>query len=148
MDLIGRGIIAGFAATLLLSAFVEPIAVLARVVGAPTLGGLLHLLLGGGVWGAGVALLRPSLPGASWFRGVVFATTSWLIIASLAAPFEGADLFRLGFGSWWATLLLHALYGAALGGIYDMLMPEGDGPQDVRGLERDPRGPGLGSALR
>jgi hypothetical protein len=125
MDKIGRGIIAGFLATIALSAILDPIAMIVRTAGvlSPTLGWLLHFLVGTLVWGAGFALVHDWLRGPSWLRGIVFGVGAWLlvVITAVAARRFGLFGFEVGFATPLAMLAIHVVFGGLLGGIYDLL---------------------------
>ena len=60
------------------------------------------------------------MSGPSWLRGIVFASGAWLMVMFVAMPLAGAGLFasELGLAAVAATLIIHAIYGAVLGGIY------------------------------
>ena len=124
MDKIGRGIIAGFLATIARSAMLDPIAMLVRTAGilSPTLGWLLHFLVGTLVWGAGFALVQ------QWLRGVEFGIGAWLLVVVTVVVMRRLGLFGvdLGFATPLAMLAIHMVFGALLGGIYDLL---GSSPQ-------------------
>jgi hypothetical protein len=129
MDVIGRGIIAGFLATLALSAIFGPMANMARMAGVllPTFGWLLHLLVGSFVWGAAFALVRPLLPGASWLRGLLFGFGAWLIVMLTVMPLTHAGWFGISLGVTAPLVMLavHLVYGALLGAIFTLLDPDG-----------------------
>jgi uncharacterized protein DUF6789 len=125
MDKIGRGIIAGFLATIALSAMLDPIAMLVRTAGilSPTLGWLLHFLVGTLVWGAGFALVQGWLRGPSWLRGIEFGVGAWLLVVIIVVVMRRLGLFGvdLGFVTPLAMLAIHIVFGGLLGGIYDLL---------------------------
>jgi hypothetical protein len=125
MDKIGRGIIAGFLATIALSAMLDPIAMLVRTTGilSPTLGWLLHFLVGTLVWGAGFALVHDWLRGPSWLRGILFGIAAWLLVVITVVAMRRFGLFGVEFGlvTPAAMLAIHVVFGALLGGIYDLL---------------------------
>lgn len=129
MDAIGRGIIAGFLATLAVSAVFDPVVTLARMAGImpPTFGWLVHFLVGSLIWGAGFAVLQPYLPGPGWLRGVVFGLAAWLAVMLAVMPLTYGGFFGLALGV--ATpivmLVVHLVYGALLGGIFGLLDPTG-----------------------
>jgi Family of unknown function (DUF6789) len=135
MDKIGRGIIAGFLATIALSAMLDPIAMLVRSAGilSPTLGWLLHFLVGTLVWGAGFALVHDWLRGPSWLRGILFGVGAWLLVVITVVAMRRFGLFGfdLGFATPLAMLAIHVVFGALLGGIYDLLgsSPESKAPR-------------------
>jgi Family of unknown function (DUF6789) len=125
MDKIGRGIIAGFLATIALSAMLDPIAMVVRTSGilSPPLGWLLHFLVGTLVWGAGFALVHDWLRGPSWLRGILFGIGAWLLVVITVVTMTRLGLFgvELGFATPLAMLAVHVVFGALLGGIYDLV---------------------------
>ena len=141
MDLIGRGLIAGFVTTLVFSAFAEPLTALARMSGAhATSRWMLHLLLGSLIWGAGLALVHAFLRGPSWLRGAVFALLSWMLVSFAAKPLGIAELSPLecGLAPLSATLLLQLVYGAVLGGVYGLLLPASEEEIAAHPVGREP----------
>ncbi len=130
MDTIGRGIIAGFIATLMLSAVFHPIAYLARSADAlpPTFGWLLHFMVGSLIWGTGFGLLYRLLPGPTWLRGVLFGVATWLVVMLAMMPLTRGGLFglQLGLPAPALMLLVHLVYGGLLGGLFGLLDPNGD----------------------
>jgi hypothetical protein len=129
MDMVGRGIIAGFLATLALSVVFDPMATLARMadVFPPTFAWFIHFLVGSFIWGASFAAVERFLPGPSWLRGIVFGFGAWLIVMVAIMPLTRGGLFALALGlaAPAAMLVLHLIYGALLGGIYGFLDPDG-----------------------
>jgi hypothetical protein len=131
---IAKGIGSGFVATIVLSAIMlikqgmgimpelNPIEMNAQMSGtaSPAVGWLVHFFIGTIVWGVLYAWLDPFLPGQHWFRGATFATGAWLLTMIVLMPMAGAGLFglHLGVRALIATLVLHWIYGAVLGGIY------------------------------
>ena len=134
MDIIGRGIIAGFLATLALSAVFDPIAWLARWgdVLPPTFGWLLHFMVGSFLWGAVFAIVHPVMRGPSWLRGILFGLGAWLVVMLALMPLTRAGLFglSLGFVAPLVMLVVHLSYGALLGSIYGLLDPNGADSHD------------------
>jgi hypothetical protein len=132
-----RGIIAGLVATLILSTAMlmkrsmglmpelDPIGMIAAMAGASSaaVGWIGHFVIGSIFWGVGFAILSPYLPGAYWLRGLMFALGAWLMMMIVVMPMAGAGLFGLGLGPMApaATLLLHVLFGVALGGVYGFM---------------------------
>jgi hypothetical protein len=139
MDKVGRGIIAGFLATIALSAMLDPIAMLVRTTGilSPTLGWLLHFLVGTLVWGAGFALVHDWLRGPSWLRGVLFGVAAWLVVVITVVAMRRLGLFgvELGLVTPAAMLAIHVVFGALLGGIYDLL---GSSSESLRPRQEEP----------
>jgi hypothetical protein len=88
MDIVGRGIIAGFLATLALSAVLDPMMTAARMADVlpPTFGWVLHFFVGSFIWGAGFALLQPLVRGPYWLRGLAFGVIAWLLVMVVAMP--------------------------------------------------------------
>jgi uncharacterized membrane protein YagU involved in acid resistance len=131
---IGTGIGAGFVATIVLSIFMvvkqmmglmpqlNPVEMNTQMMGAqtPLVGWIVHFLIGTFLWGILYALIAPRLPGAHWFRGILFATGAWLLMMITLMPMAGAGLFglKMGLMAPIATLILHWIYGAVLGGLY------------------------------
>jgi hypothetical protein len=126
MDRIGNGIVAGFIATLALSALHEPMTLVAQAVGvrAPVAGMLFHFFVGTLLWGAAFGFVHDFLPGPSLVRGVTFAAGAAVIILLVIAPLTGAGLFclKLGIFAPLIVVLFHLAYGAILGGIYGKLI--------------------------
>jgi hypothetical protein len=141
---IGKGIIAGFVATAVLSALMvikgmmgmmpdlNAIKMLTGMAhhamatpASPLVGWLLHFMIGSLVWGYLFALLfahLPSRPAA--IKGVLFGTAAWLLMMAMVMPMAGAGFFglHLGIGAPVATLMLHWVYGAVLGTVYGKLV--------------------------
>ncbi|BAT58096.1 hypothetical protein GJW-30_1_00611 [Variibacter gotjawalensis] len=134
MDLIGRGIIAGFMATLILSSVFHPIARFANASDAtnPAVGWLVHFLVGTFLWGAGYGAVQRFLPGANWMRGAIFSLTAWLVLMTALAPLTRAGLFgvNIGLGAPAVMLGVHLAYGLLLGVIFGLLDPEPQHPHE------------------
>ncbi len=151
---LAKGIGAGFVATIVLSAVMlmkeamhlmpqlNPIAMITHVIGAPTpaAGWLGHFLIGTILWGALYAWLDPILPGPRWFRGALFATGAWLVMMVVIMPMAGAGFFgsQLGMMAPVATLVMHWIYGAVLGGVYGAWI-RSQGVQPLSAGEAHPR---------
>jgi len=138
MNIYARSIIAGFAATVVLSALMlmkasmglmpqlNVIAMLAHMIGfgGPALGWLAHFLIGTVLWGVLFALLYPSLPGSEpVVKGMVFGVGAWLLMMIIVMPMAGAGFFGLNLGIMAPvmTLILHLIWGAVLGFVYKVL---------------------------
>ena len=131
---LGKSLLAGLVATLVLSALmvlkakmgVRPdlnvIKMLAHMFhAAPVVGWVAHFVVCVVAWGIGFALLYPWLPGgAPWLKGVTFAMGAWLLMMVVIMPLAGAGLFGLHLGiiAPVMTLVLHIIFGAVLGGVY------------------------------
>jgi uncharacterized membrane protein YagU involved in acid resistance len=140
----GKGIVAGFVATLVLSVLMVMKAMMGvmpdmnairmltgmahRWMGTPMLpivGWMLHFMIGSIAWGALFARLVNRIPGRSLLvKGMVFGFAAWLMMMILVMPMAGAGLFglHLGIGAPMATLMLHAVFGAVLGTVYGRLV--------------------------
>lgn len=137
-----HGIVAGFAATVVLSALmlmksamgmmpeVNAIQMLTKMgvtyaglPPSPAIGWLMHFVIGAIMWGILFALIEPSVPGGYWRRGVIFSIGAWLLMMIIPMPMAGAGLFglNLGIGAPVATLVLHIIFGAVLGAVYGWL---------------------------
>ena len=128
-----RGILAGLAATAVLSLIMimkqamglmpqlNAIAMISGMLHSSlAVGWIMHLMIGIVLWGLLYAALSPLLAGPSWLRGVEFATGAWLIMMIMLMPMAGAGVFglKIGIMAPLATLMLHWIYGAVLGGVF------------------------------
>jgi hypothetical protein len=80
-------------------------------------------MVGGLVWALLYGLAFESrLSGSGWRRGVLFALIPWLFSLVIFLPLVGGGLLGLSLGAGplpvLGNLILHAVYGAALGAIY------------------------------
>jgi len=132
--LIGRGLVAGLAATVALSLVIvlkqalgvlpqlSTIAVLAQLLGYQSLalGWGLHFFVGVILWGPLYAWIDPKSSYPHWFIGMIFASCVWMGVMLMVMPAVGAGLFglQLGLVTPTATLILHWIYGAVLGGVF------------------------------
>jgi hypothetical protein len=136
-----KGMVAGFAATVVLSSLMvmkatmglmpdlDVVAMLTKMMGAssPVAGWVAHLMIGAVIWGGLFAWLDPSLPGGShWLKGIVFGVGAWLMMMVAVMPMAGAGFFGMSFGMMAPimTLVLHIIFGAVLGGVYGAEQPE------------------------
>jgi hypothetical protein len=124
-DRVGNGIVAGFIATLVLSALHEPVALMTAAVGMHTPVGLLfHFFVGTLLWGGAFGFVHDWLFGPSWLRGIMFGTAAALTVMLIVAPLTGSGFLclRLGVFAPVVVALFHLAYGAILGGIYGKLI--------------------------
>ncbi len=137
MNNILQGIIAGLAATVVLSLLMvvksmmglmpelNVIAMLSGMMGSSlAIGWIAHFMIGTVVWGILFAVFAASLPGNSlWLKGILFGVIAWLGMMIAIMPMAGAGLFgmNLGMAAPIMTLVLHVIYGAVLGGVYAAL---------------------------
>jgi hypothetical protein len=135
--MIGRGIVAGFVATFVLSAMMlmkrsmglmpelDPIAMISAMAGAssPAVGWIGHFIIGSIFWGGNFVIVSPYLPGPYRLRGAIFAVGAWLMMMLVVMPMAGAGSFGLGLGIMApvVTLALHIVFGLVLGGIYGLV---------------------------
>jgi len=136
-DRIGNGIVAGFVATLILSALHEPVTLVTEAAGvhAPIAGLLFHFFVGTLLWGGAFGFLHDFLPGPSFLRGIIFAAGVALIVFIAVAPFTGAGLFCLKLGAYAPAVitLFHLCYGAILGAVYGKLIDTDEAHDDLAG---------------
>jgi uncharacterized membrane protein YagU involved in acid resistance len=140
MNNIVKGVIAGFAATVVLSLLMmmksamglmpelDIIAMLSAMMGS-------GFMIGSIVWGVLFAFLAPKLPGVSfWLKGVYFGIVAWVLMMVVVMPMAGAGFFGMKFGmvAPVMTLVLHLIYGAVLGGVYLALQNRGNGQLQIR----------------
>lgn len=137
MNKIFAGAVAGFSATVVLSAMMaakgmvgvmpelDVIAMLSAMMGAPALMGWVgHFMIGTLAWGIGFAVLYDIIPGGSAItKGVVFGIAAWLGMMIMVMPMAGAGLFGMAMGIMapMMTLVLHAIFGAVLGLVFQTL---------------------------
>ena len=136
-----KGMVAGFVATIVLSALMvmksmmglmpqlDVITMLTKMMGGSShaIGWIAHFMIGTVIWGGLFAWLDPQIPGrAHWLKGVIFAVGAWLLMMIAVMPMAGAGLFgaNLGMMAPVMTLVLHIIFGAVLGGVYGAERPE------------------------
>lgn len=133
-DRIGNGIVAGFIATLVMSALHEPAALVAEAVGVntPVAGLLFHFFVGTLLWGGVFGIVHDYLFGPSWLRGVSFAGGVALVVLLVIAPFTGSGFLCLELGAYApvVVMLFHLAYGAILGGAYGKLIDTDEARED------------------
>lgn len=142
MNIYLRAVVAGFVATIALSVLMVTKAALGLLpgldvihmlgnmahniigLGGPTVGWLMHFLIGSVLWGLLFAALIGFLPGHSVIRkALVFATGAWLLMMLIPMPMAGAGLFGLHLGPMAPvmTLILHLFWGTVLGIVFQAL---------------------------
>lgn len=104
----------------------DPVKMMSRMMGASSTapGWVAHFMIGTALWGIVFAWVVPYLPGAAWWRGIVFSIGPWLLMMIALMPMAGAGFFGLGMGigAPIMTLMFHIIYGAILGGVYGALV--------------------------
>lgn len=143
MSRIGKGMLAGFAATVVLSALmvmktamgVMPALDLPRMIAGmmgqsnmPALGWAAHFMIGIVLYGVAIVLLDQRLPGSHTVRGMIVSAGGWLVMMTMLMPMAGAGLFALDLGLMAPvmTLMLHLIFGAVLGAVYGRLVRDQD----------------------
>ncbi len=132
-----RGAEAGLVATIVLSAIMlmkgmmglmpelDVVAMLAVMMhSSAMMGWIAHFMIGAFVWGVSYAVLQGSIPGGNdMMKGVVFGVGAWMIMMLAVMPMAGAGMFgmKLGMMAPVMTMMLHAIFGAVLGGVYGRL---------------------------
>jgi hypothetical protein len=130
-----KGLVAGFIATVVLSALMllkqrtglvpqlNPIEMLTKMAGGspPAVGWVPHFLIGTVLWGSLFPIFDAKVPtGSHWLNGILFGIGAWILMMVLVMPMAGAGLFGMALGIVVpiATFVLHLIYGAVLGGTY------------------------------
>ncbi len=143
MGSFSKAIGAGFIATIVLSAFMvlksmmgvmpqmNAIAMLTQMAhgmvglpASPAVGWVIHFMIGSVLWGVLYAVLYARLPGVSAVpKALSFSVLAWLLMMVIVMPMAGKGLFGLGIGAMAsvATLVLHLIWGLALGLTYRLL---------------------------
>jgi hypothetical protein len=140
MGRITKGLVAGAAATAVLSALMVMKAamglmpqldlpkMIAGMMGAadtPMIGWGAHVMIGVVGYGLAIALLDSRLPGKSQVsHGVLIGFGGWLVMMIMLMPMAGAGLFAMNFGVMapMMTLVLHLIFGGVLGWTYGRLL--------------------------
>ncbi|GMR15025.1 MAG: hypothetical protein BMS9Abin30_0642 [Gammaproteobacteria bacterium] len=130
---IKAGVISGFTATVVLSILMvmkagmgimpelNVIKMLAGMMNAPlAMGWVAHFTIGTFVWGILFAALVNKLPGGPMKSAIIFSIGVWILMMIGPLPMAGAGLFglKMGIMAPVATLVLHLIWGAALGWTY------------------------------
>jgi hypothetical protein len=135
-----KGMVAGFVATIVLSALMlmktmmgvmpelNPIKMISDMLGAPpAIGWVMHFMIGTVLWGSLFAWLDPIIPGEGhWLKGILFGVGAWLVMMIVVMPMGGAGFFgsHLGMMAPVMTLVLHIVFGFALGAVYALERPD------------------------
>ena len=153
MNIYVRSMIAGFAATVVLSMLMiakgmmglmpelDVIAMLSMMAqnymgfGGAGLAWMMHFMIGTVLWGALFAALYEMLPGATAvIKGVSLGVLAWFLMMILPMPMAGAGFFGLGLGllAPVMTLMLHIIYGVVLGLVFQALPADEGSPAHAR----------------
>ena len=133
-----KGVEADFAATLLISILVylqkslgiqpefDLLALLARAASSNDIimVWILHFIIGSVMWGLLFAVFSPHLPGPKWLRGIQFGVLAWAVMMLAFLPAGGLPIFAIGMGPGIpvTALVLHLIFGIAMGEIYHLLV--------------------------
>lgn len=137
---IERGVVAGFAATVVVSLLMllqqalgfmprlNLVMELANALGRRTgvAGWTAHFVIGVFAWGLLFPWVDRHMRFDHWINGVYFASVVWLGVMLIVLPAAGDGVFgnHLELGTPTATLFLNWIYGVVLGGVYGLLQPE------------------------
>ncbi len=137
MNNIVKGVVAGLVATIVLSALMvlkemmglmPELNVVAMLAGmlktSAAMAWLVHFILGAVVWGVGYAVFQSWIPGGnSIVKGIILGIGVWVMMMVAVMPMAGAGMFGMNLGMMAPimTLMLHVIFGAVLGGVYDKL---------------------------
>ncbi len=140
MQKYGKAMLAGLAATVVLSALmvvkammgIMPTLDLPRMIAgmmgapnAPLLGWIVHFMIGVVGYGIAIAVFGNSATGiGNVSRGVVISVVGWLVMMVMLMPTVGAGFFgmKMGIMAPMMTLVLHIIFGAVLGWVYGRLI--------------------------
>ena len=135
---IPKGLLAGLAATIILSVLMVPKAMMglmpqldlpkmiAGMMGSPDqplIGWIVHFMIGIVIYGVAIAALDSKLPGTSrTLHGIMLGAIGWLIMMLVLMPMAGAGLFGINMGMMapMMTLVLYVIFGAVLGCVWTL----------------------------
>ena len=141
-----KGMIAGFVATVALSALMvikkmmgvmpelDPVGMISTMAAQKmqtepniVIGWVMHFIIGSIMWGGAFAVLNNFLPSNNQVtKGIIFGIGAWLIMMVIPMPMSGAGLFGMNLGMMAPvmTLVLHIIFGVVLGATYSKLIAE------------------------
>ncbi len=135
MNKLTNGIVAGTVATVVLSLMMvlkgmmgvmpklDIISMLAGMMGASAIvGWIMHFMVGAG-YGLAFSQINSLLPGNFVVKGIIIGILGWLVMMLMLMPMMGAGMFAMNMGMMAPvmTLLLHIIFGAVLGAVYNKL---------------------------
>lgn len=94
--------------------------------------------------------VEPRLSGPGWRRGMQFALIPWLLSLLVFLPLVGGGFLGLGLGAGFlpilGNLVLHMVYGAVLGAVYDLTLDDGVEASEIehRNSAKAERGAAIG----
>ena len=134
MQNLSAGLLAGFVATAALSVVLvmkssmgvmpemDVIQMLAGMMGGSVaVAWAAHFMIGTLAWGGGYALLYRQIPGnGAVAKGLMLGLVAWGMMMVAVMPMAGGRFFGMGFGmaAPVMTLMLHLMFGAVLGLVY------------------------------
>ena len=134
MNKLMNGVIAGVVATVVLSGMMlikakmgvmpelDIISMLAGMMGAGAIvGWLMHFMVGIG-YGVAFSQINQLLPAKSFIvKGIMIGVAGWLMMMLALMPMMGAGIFamKMGMMAPVMTLVLHVIFGAVLGFVYN-----------------------------
>ena len=81
-------------------------------------------MIGAILWGSIFALFNSLIPGSTQVtKGIVFGLAAWVMMMVAIMPMAGQGLFglNLGMAAPVMTAMLHAIFGAVMGLVYEQL---------------------------
>lgn len=133
---IPKGLAAGFIATLVLSMMMviksmiglmpqlDVIAMLSGMLGvSAVIAWVVHFLIGTVCYGIAIGLLSRMQAKPAVMLGLILGVIGWLIMMIVLMPMAGKGLFgmQIGIMAPIMTLMLHLIFGAVLGWVYDKM---------------------------
>lgn len=139
MTHIAKGLLAGLAATVVLSALmvmkgmmgVMPALDIAKMLAgmmgspdSPLMGWAAHFVIGVVGYGIAIALLGYRFGGSPTISGIIIGVVGWLMMMVVLMPMAGAGMFAMSMGAMAPvmTLVLHLIFGAVLGWTFGKLV--------------------------
>ncbi|MDZ4365963.1 MAG: DUF6789 family protein [Afipia sp.] len=137
---IGKGLAAGFVATVVLSMLMlmkDAMAIMPQLDVIGMISGMLglskiaawvvHFVIGTVVWGGLFVATYAYLPGQRpWLKGVALGLIGWVAMMIVMMPMAGKGIFgmQLGIMAPLMTMMLHVIFGAVMGLVYGMLIDQ------------------------
>ncbi len=101
------------------------IVMLSAMMGMPLMmGWIAHFLIGTVAWGGLFAVANSAIPGSSQtIKGIVLGIAAWVAMMVMVMPMAGGGFFGSAFGvmGFAMPLMLHVLFGAVLGFVFQTL---------------------------
>ena len=95
-----------------------------KMLGLPNMmaiGWMMHFVIGTVLWGYLYSVIHNAFTGSSVIKGLVLGVVAWLLMMVMVMPMAEAGLFGLSLGMMAPvmTLMLHMVYGAVIGFVFD-----------------------------